>query len=83
MRKTQNSSYFLVFLDEVFQNLKIEPKVQLLEGKNFHNKTTTTEDDFRLDTLNINPENARKPRFLRSRCVQMVKDVNSSQPDIH
>ena len=31
------------------QNFEKEPKPQPLEGENFHNKTTTTEDDARLD----------------------------------
>ena len=31
------------------QNFEIEPKPQPLEGENFHSKTTTTEDDARVD----------------------------------
>ena len=36
-------------LDEVCHDVEIETKLQSLEGESFHNKTTTTEDDARLD----------------------------------
>ena len=35
--------------DEICHDVEIEPKLQSLEGKNIRNKTTTTEDDARLD----------------------------------
>ena len=40
---------FATFLDEVCHDVDLEPKLQLLEGESFRNKTTTTEDDIRLD----------------------------------
>ena len=40
---------FATLLDEVCHDVEIEPKLQSLEGESFHNKTTTTEDDTRID----------------------------------
>ena len=40
---------FATLLDEVCHDIEIEPKIQSLEGETFHNKTTTTENDARLD----------------------------------
>ena len=40
---------FATLLDEVCHDVEIEPKLQSLEGESFHNKTTATEDDARID----------------------------------
>ena len=40
---------FAQLLEEVCHDVDIEPKIPSLEGESFHNKTTTTEDDARLD----------------------------------
>ena len=40
---------FATILDEVCHDVELEPKLQSLEGESSHNKTTTTEDDARLD----------------------------------
>ena len=40
---------FSTLLDEVCRDVELEPKLQSLEGECFHNKTTTTEDEARLD----------------------------------
>ena len=40
---------FATLLDEVCHDVEIEPKLQSLEGKSIHNKTTSAEDDARLD----------------------------------
>ena len=41
---------FATLLDEVRHDVEIEPKLQSLEGESFHNKTTTTEENARLDS---------------------------------
>ena len=49
LRHNENRDTFATLLDEVCHDVEIEPKLQSLEGESFHNKTTTTEDDARLD----------------------------------
>ena len=53
----------MTLLDEVCHDVEIEPKLQTLEGESFHNKTTTTEDDARLD---IKPNGLWGARFSRT-----------------
>ena len=40
---------FATLLGEVCHDVELKPKLQSLEGESFHNKTTTTEDDARLN----------------------------------
>ena len=49
LRHNEIRDTFDTFLDEVCHDVEIEPKLQSLEGKSVHNKTTTTEVDARLD----------------------------------
>ena len=49
LRHTENRDTLATLLDEVCHGVGEEPKLQSLEGESFHNKTTTTEDDARLD----------------------------------
>ena len=36
-------------MDEVCHDVQVEPQIQLLQGESFDNRSTTTEDDARLD----------------------------------
>ena len=49
LRHNEIRDTLATLLDEVCHDVEIEPKLQSLEGESFHNKTTTTEDDARLD----------------------------------
>ena len=49
LRHNEIRDTYAKLLDEVCHDVEIEPKLQSLEGESFHNKTTTTEDDARLD----------------------------------
>ena len=49
LRHNQIRDTFATLLDELCHDVEIESKLQSLEGESFHNKTTTTEDDARLD----------------------------------
>ena len=49
LRHNETRDTLATLLDEVCHDVEIEPKLQSLEGESFHNKTTTTEDDARLD----------------------------------
>ena len=50
LRHNEIHDTFATLLDEVCHDVEIEPKLQSLEGEIFRNKTTTTEDDARLDS---------------------------------
>ena len=49
LRHNEFCDTFATLLDKVCHDVEIEPKLQSLEGKSFHNKTSTTEGDARLD----------------------------------
>ena len=49
LRHNEIPDTFATLLGEVCHDVEKEPKLQSLEGETFHNKTTTTEDDARLD----------------------------------
>ena len=49
LRHNEIRDTYATLLDEVYHDVEIEPKLQSLESESFHNKTTTTEDDARLD----------------------------------
>ena len=49
LRHKEIRDTFATLLDKVCHDVEIEPKLQSLEGESFHSKTTTTEDDARLD----------------------------------
>ena len=49
LRHNEVRDTFATLLDKVCHDVEREPKLQSLEGESFHNKTTTTEDDARLD----------------------------------
>ena len=49
LRHNEIRDTFAPLLEEVCHAVKVEPKLQSFEGESFHNKTTTTEDDSRLD----------------------------------
>ena len=50
MRHDEIRDTFVTIMREVCFDVEIEPKLQPLEGESFVHKTTTTEDDARLDT---------------------------------
>ena len=49
LRHNEICDTFATLLHEIFHDVEKDPKLQSLEGESFHNKTTTTEDDARLD----------------------------------
>ena len=49
LRHKEIRDIYTILLDEESHDVELEPKLQSLEGENFHNETTTTEDDARLD----------------------------------
>ena len=49
LRHNEIRDTLATLLDEVCHDVEIEPKLQSLEGESFHNKTTNTEYDARLD----------------------------------
>ena len=49
LRHNEIRDTFATLLDEKCHNVEIEAKLQSLEDESFHKKTTTTEDDARLD----------------------------------
>ena len=49
LRHNEIRDTFAILLDEVCHDVEIEPKLQSLESESFHNKTTTIDDDARLD----------------------------------
>ena len=64
LRHNENRDTFETLLEEVCHDVEIEPKIQSLKGEeSFHNKTTTTEDDARLD---INANGLWGGRFSRT-----------------
>ena len=48
-RHDEIKNTFASFMDEVCHDVEIEPHLQSLQGESFDNRTTTTEDDARLD----------------------------------
>ena len=71
LRNNKIRDTFATLLDEVCHDVEIDPKIQSLESENFHNKTTTTEDDAR---LNIKANGLWGGRF--SRTIFDVKILN-------
>ena len=63
LRHNENRDTCATLVDEVCHDVEIEPKLQSLEGERFHNKTTTTEDDARLD---IKEKGLWEGRFSRT-----------------
>ena len=49
LRHNEIRDTFAKLMDEVCHDVELEPKLQPLEGETFDNKTTTTEDEARLD----------------------------------
>ena len=49
MRHDEIRDTFAAIMKEVCFDVEIEPKLQPLEGESFVHKTTTTEDEARLD----------------------------------
>ena len=49
LRQKKIRDIFATLLDQVCHDVAKAPKLQSLEGESLHNKTTTTEDDTRLD----------------------------------
>ena len=63
LRHNENRDTCATLVDEVCHDVEIEPKLQSSEGERFHNKTTTTEDDARLD---IKEKGLWEGRFSRT-----------------
>ena len=63
MRHDEIRDTFADIMKDVCFDVEIEPKLQPLEGESFENKTTTTEDDARLD---IKANGLWESRFSRT-----------------
>ena len=49
LRDSEIRDTFATLLDEICQDVEIEPKIYSLEGESFHNRTATTKGDAQLD----------------------------------
>ena len=63
MRHDEIRDTFADIMKDVCFDIEIEPKLQSLEGESFESKTTTTEDDARLD---IKANGLWESRFSRT-----------------